>query len=188
MCWYGSCFIKQSRHASRVLETVMILLVFHSPLWSTDLFSPSSQKVGLCIIMLVGERKEVNTRLRFHILYRCLVRLTLSTLDKPEEMRWAERPKDMKYYFSMAVDTYTQSVQGCESGSPAATSKNRWLCRQWAYSGTKQCLLWIWAFLFSLQLCRQFHTRLKWLLSSAQRRLTGSEKLVRMFSFLAISI
>lgn len=122
------------RHVSWKL---MILLVFHLPLWSTDLFSPSSQKVGLCIIMLVGERKEVNTRLRFHILYRCLVRLTLSALDKPEEMRWAERPKDMKYYFSMTVDTYTQSVQGCESGCPAATSKNRWLCRQWAYFGTK---------------------------------------------------
>lgn len=137
---YSSCFIKQRSHAPRVLEIVMILLVFHSPLWSTDLFSPSSQKVGLCIIMLVGERKEVNTRLLFHIFYRCLVRLTFSTLDKTEEMRWAERPKDMNYYYSMKVTTYTQSMQGCESGCPAAISKNGWLYVQWAYFVTKDSI------------------------------------------------
>lgn len=40
--------------------------------------------------------------------------------------------------------------------------------------------------LLSLQLCRKFHTSLAWLLSNAQKKLTGSGRLVLTLSFLIV--
>lgn len=83
-------------------EIVFSLVVFHTPLWSTDLYSLTFLlKVCLCIIQLVGERKEVNTSFFIH-LFRCLVRLVLSTIEtSSDEMRWGRQEKT-KYFHSDA--------------------------------------------------------------------------------------
>lgn len=138
---------------------------------------------------------------------RCLVRLVLSTTEKSsDEMRWGEGKAPEHVIYSSIINTTfnkiktqiyinhlaSQHMQDCESGCSAAIPKNGWVRVQQGLTSVLGrnvsapvsavhhnpqmfCLP-------SLQLCRKFHTSLAWLLSSAQRKLTGSGRLVLFLS------
>ena len=100
---------------------VVTLLVFHTPLWSTDLYSPASPlKVCLCIIQLVGEKKGGQLQSLHSSFYRCLVRLVLSTIEKSsDEMRWVEEKVPSKMWLCSVIDAAfnTICITPCRDGS-----------------------------------------------------------------------